>query len=170
MQPATHEGSPCQRVSVRFERAGLKSLSTAVAELRQVVANSSLGPSVPSAFDDPDEPTLEERLTTLPDAATDPFSPLKARVEATIRLYRYNGEGAGLIDWAAAQTGLRDPLSHFSRHDLEERYRAFERARDAHLAQLMFKASREEPPLVARVREAAAASGHRGMQRAIAGR
>ena len=30
----THEGQPCQRVVVRFERAGVKTLSTAIADLR----------------------------------------------------------------------------------------------------------------------------------------
>ncbi len=173
VQPTMHEGKPCQRVSVRFERAGLKTISTAVAELCQVVSNGAVPAAKPaiSAFDQfDDQPTHEERLAELPAAATDPFASLKSRLEATLRLYRYSGDGAGLIDWAAAQTGLRDPLTEFSRHELEEHYRRFERMRDAHLGQLAARAGKEDAALAGKLREHAAGSGDRAMQRAIAGR
>jgi len=34
VEPATQDGKPCQRVTARFDRAGLKTLSTAYADLQ----------------------------------------------------------------------------------------------------------------------------------------
>jgi len=81
-------------------------------------------------------------LTALPEAATDPFASLSARLKATAELFRFSTEPRSLIDWAVAQTGLDDPLSHYNRHELEEQFRVFDQARQAHLRELLSTARR----------------------------
>jgi hypothetical protein len=145
------EGKEAQRLTVRFERAGTKTLSTVVARLAQ--ADSVPVEVFAAAAREEDEPIgqklnraeLAARLAALPEAAADPFRPLTRRLEATVGLYRFDSQGRSLLDWAAAQTGLADPLSAWSRHDLEEGFARFRQTLDAHLAKLVAQARREEP-------------------------
>ncbi len=76
-------------------------------------------------------------MTRLPENATDPFLPLRKRLEATLGFYRYGDAGpSGLLDWAAIQTGLKDPLSRFNRHELEQWFSKFRIDLDEHLKKL----------------------------------
>lgn len=101
----------------------------------------------------------EEAMTSLPATATDPFIPLAKRLEFVLALYRFGaspdrdarprdstGHGSGdrgrLIDWAVAHSGLDDPLSRFSRHELEELFRRYAFERDAILVRLVGEARR----------------------------
>ncbi len=163
-QSILHEGKPCQRVGVRFTRAGMKVLSTAFANLAVAPAHLTgaapagdqprplpfaparpFPPDEPEAAGDlapddaPPEPDRREttaRLRALPERATDPFTPLPARLAATLDLYRFEPRGGSLLDWAAAQAGLRDPLSLYSRHELEQHFETFRVALDAHARDL----------------------------------
>lgn len=76
-------------------------------------------------------------LTELPEAMTDPFLPLHRRLEATLESYRFTDAPRSLIDWAVAQTGYDDPLSHYTRHELEEAFVRFRHQRDRHLQSLV---------------------------------
>jgi len=76
-------------------------------------------------------------LWELPEAMTDPFASLANRLQATLDSYRFSTEAKSLIDWAVAQTGLTDPLSQFTRHELEQVFPRYVRDRDQHLAQLV---------------------------------
>ena len=142
------EGKDAQRLTIRFDRAGTKTLSTAVARLAQA---DTVPVEVFTTAADAEEPEavapaeLAARLAGLPDAVTDPFRPLARRLETAVGLYRFEPHGKSLLDWAAAQTGLADPLSAFSRHDLEEGFDRFRQALDSHLAKLVGQAKREEP-------------------------
>lgn len=78
-----------------------------------------------------------EQLYQLPDALTDPFNSETNRLHATLHNYRFSTEPRALLDWAVAQTGLDDPLSHFTRHDLEQAFARFSRNRDLHLKELV---------------------------------
>lgn len=162
-QKSVHEGVVCQRLTVRFENGGIKTVSTAFAELSRVEAgsvaprfepdrstgisrrNGGLGGGLPVAIDvpDPDLTEFRERLASLPDAAADPFRPLASRLRATLELYRYTNQGGSLLAWATAVAGLADPLSCVSRHELEQAFERFELQRDRHLSQLMQLAPRE---------------------------
>lgn len=149
------DGKDAQRVTVRFDRAGTKTLSTAVARLAQadsvpvqVFAPAEDGDEDPLARTH-DRASLLTTLHALPEPATDPFLPLARRLENTAGLYRFESHGKSLLDWAAAQTGLADPLTAFSRHDLEEAFRRFRQNLDAHLAKLVNHARREEPAALA---------------------
>ena len=76
-------------------------------------------------------------LAELPEAMTDPFSSPRRRLDATLESYRFTNAPRSLIDWAVAQTGLDDPLSRHTRHELEEAFERFQRLRDQHLKQLV---------------------------------
>ncbi|CAN5684760.1 hypothetical protein BH11PLA1_BH11PLA1_02170 [soil metagenome] len=158
--PDKHDGRACQRVTVRFERAGVKTLSTAIANLipaedaprLQVAEMTSsedplMGPSAAAA--------AKEVMTRLPDAATDPFVTPQTRLKAAFQLYRYSDQGAGLLDWAATQSGLKDPMTRFSRHELEDLYRRFCNARDEQLRKILTELRRADPLSVASLLKAA---------------
>lgn len=158
----TVDGRSCQRLTVRFDRAGLKTLSTALATLRPATPTDA----TPIRVDDGDSPA--EHLTAtgwlnrlgaekpevimarLPEPATDPFSTLEQRLRATIGLYRFTPQGGSLLDWAAMQTGLADPLTIFNRHELEQFFARFASARDQHLRQLADELRRKDPDALAR--------------------
>lgn len=141
-KPAQQDGRPCQRLDVRFDKVGLKTMSTAFVELRPLA-----GVAAPEAPPIDDEPAGDprERLLALPDAATDPFSSAPTRLRATLELYRFEGSGSGLIGWATAQTGMVDPLTELSRHELEEAFGLWRRRVDSHLAKVSAEARRADP-------------------------
>jgi hypothetical protein len=168
------DGQRCQRLSVRFDRAGLKTLSTAYADLvavsekirtlaaelgalnaanppasaddklsaliAKVAASDDQGPLVGA-----DGKSVEEVMAALPDRATDPFITLRKRLEVSLALYKFTPTGASLIDWATVQSGLRDPLSKFSRQDLESLFRRFVNALDQHVRKLGKEYKRQDP-------------------------
>jgi hypothetical protein len=191
VEGATHEGKPVQRVTVRFARAGLKTLSTAFADLRpapggaRAVATSTVAPAPPSApkttfpavlpsniQPDPDFviDTTAEALQKLPEAATDPFLPAVARLRATLAVYKYAESPAGLIDWAVTQTALRDPLAKYSRHDLEVAFERFRIAVDTHLRKLLPVARKEAPKDVEALLAAASHGAKQAVRRVDIGR
>jgi hypothetical protein len=180
-----HEGKPCQKLTNKFDRAVLKTLSTAFAELeasnaasmggpgRGTGTNGSNGldagangrdpgdsPTVTSATSSadlndaflPQAESIGDVLARLPDAATDPFRTLEARLRATLGLYRFQPTGASLLDWAASQTGLADPLGKCNRHELEAHFQRFRVRLDAHLVSLAKEAAKAEPGLLSRLR------------------
>ena len=127
-QPQTHEGKPVQRLTIRFERAGLKTLSTAFARLAPANAPThapSLASQPPSAGDGPDPGDTAAPTTRVvdpsdaPAEARDASRPALNRLQAAITPYRWDGVWPGLLDWAAATTGLADPLAEHTRTDLE---------------------------------------------------
>ena len=50
----------------------------------------------------------------------DPFSSATERLKATLDNFRFNAQARPLIDWAIAQTGLDDPLTLYTRQELEQ--------------------------------------------------
>lgn len=182
-QRSVHEGVTCQRLVVRFENGGLKTVSTAFADLCRadqvsndagLRAHEGRAPERAGTGIDANQRALTpgqepddaaevlERLSTLPDAATDPFRPLALRLRDTLELYRFTREGASLLAWASTLTGLGDPLSHVGRHQLEQAFERFEVLRDRHLSQLLHAASREGIDVEAMIRSLAP-----GAQRAL---
>ncbi len=173
-QKALHEGRPCQRLTIRFDNAGKKTLSTAFAELVPFEGPKPIpGPAAPVPpvrgrdparapappplpDSDPEEPSITPAqaralLTALPDKATDPFRPLEGRLRETLALYKFDPKNRTLLDWASLQSGLQDPLSMFSRHDLEVHFEAFRVHLDRHLKDLLLdarKAGLDTAPLV----------------------
>lgn len=149
--PASHEGVPCQRLTIRFDRAGLKTLLTAAADLRAADEHAPPAKDIAAPADWLDEAQasdLPKLMASLPESATDPFASLDARIRATFDLFRFSSRGASLIDWAAMQTGLKDPMSRFARHELEQFFDRFATARDQHLRSLLEEARRKSPGIL----------------------
>jgi hypothetical protein len=189
----THDGHPCQSLAIRFDRAGAKTINTAYANLIAADQAPSL-PREAAVFadgetsaatersgskfrihDEPSKTTIEDKLSgmadlraqmiKLPDAATDPFSSLMARVKATIALYKFTPQGGLLLDWAAIQSGLSDPMSRFNRHELEKFFEAFAVNRDQHLKKLLSEARRTDPAGVQQALSSAPASVQQALRR-----
>lgn len=182
-EPAMHEGKPCQRLTIRFSRAGTKILSTAFAELKRAIgpapmaataaiepkeqpaaSNGSLNGANPFAAPEPDE-DVGKMLTSIPERATDPFQPLRARLAATLDLYRFSDTGGSILDWAAAQTGLKDPLSRFSRHELEQSFAKFRVEVDNHLRKLVKDVAKQDPQALRELTAAAPAAAQQAIRR-----
>ncbi len=147
----TRDGRADRRIWIRFPNVGEKTVLASMAELEHVEANDphaaptladlharSAGGWIGSITKQ--KPT--DIMIALPDAATDPFIPLRRRLQNTLALYRFDA-GTKLIDWAVAQSGLNDPMGEFSRHDLEAFFQRWRFALDAHLGKLLQDARRE---------------------------
>ncbi|GAB4519018.1 MAG: hypothetical protein Tsb0013_23040 [Phycisphaerales bacterium] len=163
----THEGKPTQRLTLRFERAGLKHLVTAIADIRPagekapVAQTNGEAPAAAAVaeggswLDEISAGDLAQRMATLPESTRDPFASLAERLRATMGLYRFRAEGGSLLDWAATQTGLSDPLSRFSRHELEEYFRRYQTERAKCFKRLLLDAKHQDPRLYATIEKEA---------------
>ena len=103
------------------------------------------------------------RVTSVEDAV-DPFQTPAARLKSCLGLYRFEGTAGSLIDWAAAQSRLSDPLSRFSRHELEEYFTDFRRNLDKALAKCVQDAARVEPAELRAIAQGAPPAGQRALQ------
>ena len=147
----TREGRPDRRIWIRFPNVGEKTVLASMAELEHVeeVAPTA-GPTLADLHARADGGWLgeiskrkpEDMMVALPDSATDPFIPLRRRLQNAFALYRFDG-GPRLIDWAVAQSGLNDPMSRFSRHELEAFFQRWKFALDAQVGKLLQEARRE---------------------------
>lgn len=159
--PDTHDGKPCQRLSIRFERAGIKTISSAFATLVPAEDAPALMLAEPpdAHTDDPlaaamagnDAKSAREIMLKIPQAASDPFATPRSRLAASLSLYKFSEHGGSLLDWAAVQSGLKDPMTRFNRHELEDLFRRWTSVRDEHLKRLVFELKKNEPGLLAEV-------------------
>jgi hypothetical protein len=136
VEGAVHEGKPCERVTIRFARGGLKTISTAFAELRPA-ASPPAQAHAEQSLNLAERKDAEAALQVLPEDATDPFLGLQKRLAATISLYKDWDSPAGIIDWATRQTGAPDVLAIFTRHELEQHMERYRVALDNHLQKLI---------------------------------
>lgn len=180
-QRISHEGKPCQRLTVRFDQAGKKTVSTAFADLRRLEAagsddtpptakkpaagRSTRPQRVPkpatiapvATAEQPSPEVLAARIIAIPEDLANPFRPIADRLHAAAEAYRFDPATRDLLDWATIQTGLHDPLSVFSRHDLEQHYQTYRIHLDRHLKTLLdeCRTSRLDPrPMLAKAHPA----------------
>lgn len=148
-------GKTAQRLSIRFPGIGVKVLNTGFAQLEVVskedareIATTGVvrsrkeimesnGNEEPHWLAPVAEQQLEQKLQSIPEEARDRFNSIKTRLRVTFDLYRFDRSGKGLMDWAVAQTGLDDPLSTFTRHELEVKFDRWVAAREDHLKSLL---------------------------------
>lgn len=138
--------SGAQRLVVSFANHGRVTINTAFASI--VPANGSANDNTGQGWLDRVAATgnggaTPKQLSDLPDGCTDPFASLTKRLKATLDLYRFERTPLALMEWAVAQTGLTDPLSEHSRHDLEQNFLTFERQRESQLIALVKDAKRQ---------------------------
>jgi len=171
---ASQDGKPCQRLIIRFQRAGMKTISTAFAELSRA-GDAALSENAPETEHDPlaaaaTNASVEEAMLRLPENATDPFISIRRRVETTLNLYKYGESSGGLLDWAAIQTGLKDPLSRFNRHELEQWWDRFRIEADTHLKKLLRDLRKQDPKALDEIAAAATPAAKRALRQADMGR
>jgi hypothetical protein len=148
-------GAYTPRVTVRFPNTGIKVLAALPIPLEIVTEENDEGThdgeqttALATAFESPDwlAPVAQKKamqaMTSLPIAARDPFLSVRDRLKNTLDLYRFDRAGK-LVDWAVAQTRMDDPLSRFTRHELEQYFDRWAAERDSHLARLHEEAKRE---------------------------
>ena len=182
---AATNGHTPQRVSVRFPNAGTKTLIASRAELVRVETNAEpflTGESPVSEYwnkmSESDwlapmaKRKVEQAMISLPPDVRDPFNSLQKRLSLTMALYRFDRSGRGLMNWAVAQTGLDDPLSKFTRHELEEKFDRWAYERDSHLTKLIqeARAPGSEPGVVNAALKSAPPAAQDTVRRLIMGR
>lgn len=79
----------------------------------------------------------KHELWELPDDLNNPFATPEQRLKATLDTYKFSTEPRALIEWARVQTGLDDPLTRYTRPELEQAFPRFARDRDAHLRSIV---------------------------------
>ena len=168
VEAATQDGKPCQRVTARFDRAGLKTLSTAYADLQVPDDISALEQRVREASNLPDADEHEAArsfMSDLPDDLTDPFTSLDKRLAMSLESYRHSPTGGGLITWACQRSGLSDPLSRFNRHELEELFQRFRTSLDNHVIKLVREQARADRDRLDTVIKGACDEGRKALKR-----
>ncbi len=180
-------GQSFQRLTIRFEREGLKTVSTDQADLRAAddepppAAAASRAPShdegAPAAavadggwLARLEAGDLAEAMAQLPESTRDPFVTPAQRMKATLALYRFSTQGAALLDWAAMQTGLKDPLTRFNRHELEQFFRRFANERDQHLRRLVHESKRQPSAEIERLVAEAPSAAREALRKPYLGR
>ncbi len=134
-----------QRLTVDFSNRGRVIINTEIAALLPKEGTASMSTHTSSATSSGWIGTLEQaskngpthELWNLPDAMTDPFTSVAQRLSATLDSFRFSTAPRSLIEWACAQTGLQDPLSKYTRQQLEQHFSRFARDRNLHLKQLV---------------------------------
>ena len=140
----THQGSQAQRLAIDFANKGRVVINTAIAPLVNKrdtkEMNSGLKESTGGwlgALEKAAGVSKSNELWDLPEKLTDPFVSLHDRLIATLETYRFSTDARSLIDWAVVQTGMNDPLSKYTRHELEHAFPRFARDRDQHLRSIV---------------------------------
>ncbi|QDU32964.1 hypothetical protein KS4_10030 [Poriferisphaera corsica] len=137
----THEGAQAQRLAIDFANRGRVVINTAIAPLVNKRNSKEMNTGLKEQATGGWLGELEKaagikksnELWDLPSKLSDPFTSLMDRLIATLETYRFSTDPRSLIDWAVIQTGLNDPLSKFTRHELEHAFPRFARDRDQHL-------------------------------------
>ena len=138
-----HQGKAGQRLTIRFTNHGQVTVHTATARIVPAEQAAQPAPAM-AATAEPggwlgalEGGNTTDALTEIPEAASDPFRSTGARLQTTLDLYRFDESARLLIDWAVAQTGMRDPLTEFSREQLEQAFQVFSQRREVHLLELV---------------------------------
>ncbi len=165
-QTVRHNKQQAQRLVIQFQCHGRVTVNTAFAEI--VPAN---GDGASAAAHDANwlsEGADGDRLANLPQAATDPLSTLSRRLTMTLELYRFGDDARGMFDWASARTGLVDPLTRYSRHELEQCFQTFCAKREHSLRQLVgLIKDAGQTELLERAGEHPNAAARQAVQRAV---
>ena len=157
-EETTVNGERAQRLSVRFPNAGLKTVSTAHADLQLVNDDAAAGKAETDGhrlggwdkmskgdwLGEVAQRKVAETMVALAPEVRDPFNSLQQRLESCLDLYRFDRSGRSLIDWAVAQSGLDDPLTRFTRHELELMFDQWVSGRDRQLQRLLEEARSEQ--------------------------
>lgn len=90
--------------------------------------------------------TLDDALRALPEEVQMHLGAPAQRLALIGRLYEHDEDGPSLLTWARRQTGIADPLEHWTRDELLSAFADYRRARDAVLCETAARLSRAEGP------------------------
>jgi len=128
------------RVRVNFAGSGVKTMMVPpgrlVAPEAQIISDQPVDEQM--GYCSP----IEQRLRTLPVVVTDQRFDLVDRMDALIKLYRFDDDARGIFDWAVFQLHVADPLVEFSADELQGYFHDFCRRRDLALKSLYKHISR----------------------------
>lgn len=156
----SREGGTDMRLWVRFPSAGEKVLLASIAPLDPVGDEASV-------LDFHARPTIaeheqssgggwlaeiskrkpEDLMTAVPLEATDPFIPPHKRLANALALYRFDGTGVRLIEWAVAQSGLDDPMTRYNRQELEQLWKRWLFNLDNAVLKILQELRRDQPTI-----------------------
>ena len=154
-RPQTHNGVQAQRLRVDFANKRNTTINTAIAPLvpgdainknfhtpkglGQDMSMSTGADKLGSGWLDQLEgkSSGKRELWDLPDGCDDPFSSDAEQLDATLETFKYSTDPGPLFQWAVVQTGLDDPLSKYTRVELEQAFPRYARDRDNRLFELV---------------------------------
>ena len=129
VQPVRNaDGSAAHRVSVQFQ-TGHRTLLVPPARL------AAAGPEPERQagwLTGLAKTTLDDQLRSLPKETIEVLGTPVQRMQALVPLFGLRDEPAALQRWACSQTGVTDPLSHWTRDELHIAFDAFCADRDAY--------------------------------------
>lgn len=155
-QPASHNGIQAQRLRVDFANKRNTTVNTAIAPLvsgEAINQNFNHTPkglgqdmSMSTNTSKPGAGWLDElegssggkrELWSIPDACDDAFSSDEQQLDACLDTFKYSTDPGPLFQWAVGQTGLDDPLTKYTRVELEQAFPRYTRDRDNRLFELV---------------------------------
>jgi hypothetical protein len=155
-KPATHDGIDAQRLRINFANKHNTTIDTAIAPLVSSDAvNQTSNPSPKGLGQDmsmstntgkPSAGWLDElegssggkrELWDLPDGCDDPFTSDEEQLDVCLDTFKYSTDPGPLFQWAVVQTGLDDPLTKYTRVELEQAFPRYTRDRDNRLFELV---------------------------------
>ncbi len=184
----TKDGEARVKLSIRFPSEGLKTLSVPPAPIEHCTNGAAEhhdapAPRASGSDTDPQWDRIDqdgwlgeiakkktaEAITEIPQEARDPFRTLEQRLRFTLGLYRFSKQDRSLVAWAVAQTGMDDPLTRYSRPELEQFFDRWSYERDVQLKRLLDEA-RHEQGMVRKCVADAAPDAQRAVRRFNGGR
>ncbi|MCA9279422.1 MAG: hypothetical protein H6815_08990 [Phycisphaeraceae bacterium] len=174
----TVQEKACQRLQIRFDRGGLKTVATAIAPIVSADdPDTTLQPramegdgskvALPAWLENATEDDVRARFGRLPEKITDRRVPVAERFQACLGLFRWTTEPRSLVDWAAVQTGLPEPLAVFTRGQLENYFEKYRLNRDSALRQIVEIGKRECHPEMVKILAAVDRQTQLAVQRAL---
>lgn len=127
VQSTTANGHPLHRVSIQFP-TGHRTLVVPPAVLAEPQAEPE---RAAGWLDTLGKRTLDDRLASLPESATQCLGGPAERITTLAVLYAYTDDPGSLEQWARRQAQVADPLSQWSRDELAVAFRAFCTERDS---------------------------------------
>ncbi len=132
VQSTTVDGQPVHRVSVQFA-TGHRTMVIPPGRLTEPQTEPA---RQAGWLDQLGHHALDDRLTRLPDAVREFLGTSTQRIIVLARLYTLADDGPALQKWARSQSGVADPLAHWTRDEIRAAFEEFCRRRDALLREL----------------------------------
>jgi hypothetical protein len=126
VQSGTTGNQPVHRVSVQFA-TGHRTLVIPPGRLAEPADEPQ---RAAGWLDTVGRRTLDDQLVALPAAVREFLGTSAQRIVVLARLYELGDDGNALLKWARSQTGVADPLAHWTRDEIRAAFTEFCARRD----------------------------------------